>query len=83
MLTPGVTNPGNGATTYTYDGTHDVLTPTDAKNQQTQYSYGSYGRRDGQPHLRFSFRQGGLLMDAAPQQGWLLMRTTGPVELAE
>jgi len=38
------TNPENGATTYTYDGTHRVLTRTDAKQQQTKYSYDTYGR---------------------------------------
>jgi alpha-amylase/alpha-mannosidase (GH57 family) len=33
--------------------------------------------------FQFSLWQGGLPMDAAPQQGWLLMRTTDPAELAE
>jgi YD repeat-containing protein len=30
--------------TYTYDGNHHVLTRTDAKSQQTQYTYDSYQR---------------------------------------
>jgi alpha-amylase/alpha-mannosidase (GH57 family) len=32
--------------------------------------------------FQFSLWQGGLPMDAAPQQGWLAMRTTDPAELA-
>jgi RHS repeat-associated protein len=39
------TNPENGTVNYTYDGAHHVLTRTDAKNQQTQYTYDTYGRR--------------------------------------
>jgi len=38
------TNPENGTVTYTYDGAHHPLTRTDAKGQQTQYSYDPYGR---------------------------------------
>jgi YD repeat-containing protein len=38
------TNPENGTVNYTYDGAHHVLTRTDAKNQQTQYTYDIYGR---------------------------------------
>jgi RHS repeat-associated protein len=38
------TNPENGNVTYTYDGAHHVLSRTDAKNQQTQYTYDIYGR---------------------------------------
>jgi YD repeat-containing protein len=33
------TNPENGTVNYTYDDAHHVLTRTDAKNQQTQYTY--------------------------------------------
>ena len=32
--------------------------------------------------FQFSLWQGGLPMDAAPQQGWLAMRTTDPAEMA-
>jgi RHS repeat-associated protein len=38
------TNPENGTVTYQYDGAHHVTQRTDAKNQQTQYSYDVYGR---------------------------------------
>ncbi|HEY2011924.1 MAG TPA: hypothetical protein VGH38_00425, partial [Bryobacteraceae bacterium] len=38
------TNPENGTVSYTYDGAHHPLTRTDAKGQQTQYSYDTYGR---------------------------------------
>jgi YD repeat-containing protein len=33
------TNPENGTVTYTYDGAHHVTSRTDAKGQQTQYTY--------------------------------------------
>jgi hypothetical protein len=32
--------------------------------------------------FQFSLWQSGLPMDAVPQQGWLEMRTTDPVEMA-
>ncbi len=32
--------------------------------------------------LQFSLWQGGLPIDAAPQQGWIEMRTTDPLEMA-
>jgi len=38
------TNPENGTVTYTYDNAHHVLTRTDARSQQTQYTYDVYGR---------------------------------------
>jgi YD repeat-containing protein len=38
------TNPENGTVSYQYDGAHHVTLRTDAKGQQTQYSYDSYGR---------------------------------------
>lgn len=38
------TNPENGAVTYQYDGAHHVTLRTDAKGQQTQYTYDAYGR---------------------------------------
>ncbi len=39
-----VTNPENGTVTYVYDGAHRVTSRTDAKSQQTQYTYDTYGR---------------------------------------
>jgi hypothetical protein len=33
--------------------------------------------------FQFSLWQGGLPIDAVPQQGWIEMKTTDPVELAE
>ena len=38
------TNPENGTVTYTYNANQKVQTKTDAKGQQTQYSYDSYNR---------------------------------------
>jgi YD repeat-containing protein len=38
------TTPEAGTVTYAYDGNHHVLTRTDAKSQQTQYSYDAYER---------------------------------------
>jgi hypothetical protein len=40
----------------------------------------------GLPHgsglkFQFSLWQGGLPMDAVPQQGWITMRTTDPAEI--
>jgi hypothetical protein len=33
--------------------------------------------------FQFSLWQGGLPIDAVPQQGWILLKTTDPAELAE
>jgi hypothetical protein len=33
--------------------------------------------------FQFSLWQGGLPIDAVPQQGWIEMKTTDPEELAE
>jgi RHS repeat-associated protein len=38
------TNPESGTTTYTYDNAHHLHTRTDAKGQQTKYSYDAYER---------------------------------------
>jgi RHS repeat-associated protein len=38
------TNPENGTVTYQYDSEHRVTQRTDAKGQQTLYSYDAYGR---------------------------------------
>ena len=38
------TNPENGTVTYTYDGAHHVTKRTDAKLQETSYTYDAYGR---------------------------------------
>ncbi len=38
------TNPENGTVTYTYNANGMVATRTDAKNQQTQYSYDGFNR---------------------------------------
>jgi YD repeat-containing protein len=51
-----VTNPENGTVTYTYDATHHVTSRTDAKGQQTQYTYDGYGRVTEVQYY--------------PQQGW-------------
>jgi len=44
-------NPENGTVNYTYDNAHHVLTRTDAKGQQTQYTYDIYGRLTLTKHL--------------------------------
>ena len=38
------TNPENGTVTYQYDAAHHVTLRTDAKGQQTKYTYDAYGR---------------------------------------
>ena len=38
------TNPENGTVTYEYDGSHRVTKRTDAKGQETRYTYDAYGR---------------------------------------
>src|SRR5581483_923686 len=38
------TNPENGTVTYQYDANHHVTQRTDAKGQQTRYTYDSYQR---------------------------------------
>lgn len=45
------TNPENGTVTYTYDSNHRVLTKTDAKSQQTVYTYDGDGH-DGTTYGR-------------------------------
>ena len=47
------TNPENGTVTYTYDATHHVTSRTDAKGQQTQYTYDTYGRLTEVQHYPF------------------------------
>src|SRR5579883_1795254 len=44
------TNPENGTVTYSYNNAHQVITRTDAKNQQTQYGYDAYGRLNQVSH---------------------------------
>ena len=38
------TNPENGTVTYQYDTSHHVTKRTDAKGQETRYTYDWYGR---------------------------------------
>jgi RHS repeat-associated protein len=38
------TNPENGTVTYQYDASHHVTKRTDAKGQETRYTYDAYGR---------------------------------------
>src|SRR5438128_8609134 len=38
------TNPENGTVTYQYDSDHHVTKRTDAKGQETRYTYDTYGR---------------------------------------
>jgi RHS repeat-associated protein len=45
------TNPESGTVTYQYDALHHVTLRTDAKSQQTQYFYDTYGRLTGNHHL--------------------------------
>ena len=44
------TNPENGTVTYQYDGAHHVTLRTDAKGQQTLYTYDPYGRLTAVTH---------------------------------
>jgi hypothetical protein len=48
---------------------------------EARLSLAALGVRDGIPvRFQFSLWQGGLPMDAVPQQGWIEMPTTEPVE---
>ena len=67
------------------------LPPTDppavecafARILEVRISLAALGVKDGHGlRFQFSLWQGGLPMDAVPQQGWLEMRTTEPAELA-
>jgi len=44
------TNPENGTVTYEYDAAHHVTKRTDAKAQETRYSYDTYGRLTATDH---------------------------------
>src|ERR1039457_4317539 len=44
------TNPENGTVTYQYDGSHRVTKRTDAKQQETRYTYDPYGRLKRMQH---------------------------------
>ena len=55
------TNPENGTVTYTYNyATSQVVSKTDAKNQQVQYTYDSYNRvtQVGHFYWQFSYQCG-------------------------
>jgi RHS repeat-associated protein len=45
------TNPENGTVTYAYTIPHQLSTRTDAKGQQTKYTYDGYGRLSQVQHL--------------------------------
>jgi RHS repeat-associated protein len=44
------TNPENGTVTYEYDAAHHVTKRTDAKGQETRYTYDQYGRLTNTKH---------------------------------
>jgi YD repeat-containing protein len=46
------TNPENGTVSYTYNSYNKIATKTDAKGQQTQYTYDGYLRLTQVRHLR-------------------------------
>jgi YD repeat-containing protein len=76
------TNPENGTVTYSYTIAHRLTTRTDAKGQQTQYSYDGYGRlsqvkhflSNGKedPNQRWTYYYDGNTTDATftAQNGW-------------
>ena len=59
------TNPENGTVTYTYDGAHHVTSRTDAKGQQTLYTYDTYGRVTDVRHYPVGWTD-----DGDPNQRW-------------
>jgi len=44
------TNPENGTVTYEYDASNRVTKRTDAKGQETRYTYDAYGRLTAVQH---------------------------------
>src|ERR1019366_1368285 len=54
------TNPENGTVTYQYDGAHHVTKRTDAKGQETHYTYDAYGRLTEVQHWAVSWDPGTL-----------------------
>ena len=70
------TNPETGTVTYTYDAAHRVQTRTDAKGQQTQYDYDSYGRL---AEVRHYTLQSGVLAEILNQR-WDYHYDTNPVD---
>ena len=49
------TNPENGTVTYQYDASHRVTRRTDAKGQETRYTYDAYGRLTQVQHWAVSW----------------------------
>jgi RHS repeat-associated protein len=76
------TNPENGTVTYSYNGAHQVTQRTDAKGQQTQYTYDGYGRLSEVRHYptagtedvnqRWDYSYDGSVSDSTftVQNGW-------------
>ena len=59
------TNPENGTVAYTYDTNHRMLTKTDAKGQQTVYTYDTYGRTT---EVQRYYKSGSSLIEDTSQQ---------------
>jgi YD repeat-containing protein len=64
------TNPENGTVTYQYDGAHHVTLRTDAKGQQTVYTYDAYGRLTKKQYWAWGSTYGGtqVLQEQADQE---------------
>ena len=70
------TNSENGTVNYTYDAAHDVLTRTEAKGQQTKYSYDTYGRLT---EVRHYYLVSNLLQEDTSQR-WDYYYDTNPLD---
>ena len=64
------TTPEAGTVTYTYDGNHHVLTRTDAKSQQTKYTYDTYERLIEVQHYTATGFNGSLQEQTNQQVGY-------------
>jgi YD repeat-containing protein len=65
-----VTNPENGIVTYQYDASHRVTKRTDAKLQETRYTYDTYGRLTQVQHWAWqsNFGYGQILAEQGNQR---------------
>jgi RHS repeat-associated protein len=68
------TNPENGTVTYTYNAVNQVLTRNDALQNQTQYTYDTYGRQTKVQHFLWN----GSSLQVQSNQEWDYYYDTNP-----
>ena len=68
------TNPENGTVTYAYNTVNQVTTRTDALQNQTKYTYDSYGRQTKVQHFKWN----GTQLQEQTNQEWDFYYDTNP-----